>query len=165
MRKAILLATAILAVLALSAGALAYPVVVGTHSLSAAQSGTCSAPAHPKVADDSSGNETRDNETGDHYAEPASDNSTSNETGDHSGMSANETENETEHSSGSDANASACDSGHGSSDQNVSGDSPDNGTSGSVTDVSSGDSASSSPSDTSVGSAPSDGSALSSSDS
>lgn len=102
MRKATLIVTALVAVLALSVGALAYPVVVGIHPLSAAHAGTPATGTHPKTGDDNStANETNDNETGDHQGAPSgndTENETGdNETGDHQGVpSGNETDNETE---------------------------------------------------------------------
>ena len=96
MRKATMLATALIAVLALSVGAFAYPVVVGTHPLTAAHS----APAtvnHPKTGDDNStGNQTNENETGDHENETADNETGENETAPPPAPEANETENETE---------------------------------------------------------------------
>ncbi len=98
MRKATLLATALIAVLALSVGAFAYPVVVGTHPLSTAHAAAPAAVSHPKTGDDNStGNWTTGNETGDHENETAD-----NETGDNEtapvppAPEANETENGTE---------------------------------------------------------------------
>ncbi len=109
MRKATMLATALIAVLALSVGAFAYPVVVGTHSLSTAHVAT-PAVTHPKTGDDNStGNQTNENETGDQQGNQTGD-SQENETGDNQGNEtgdnetapvppapeANETENETD---------------------------------------------------------------------
>ncbi len=106
MRKATLIATALIAVLALSVGAFAYPVVVGTHPVAAAHAATPAIVNHPKTGDNSTGNETNDNETGDHQGAPTgneTDNETAdNETGDNEtaptppAPEANETENETE---------------------------------------------------------------------
>ena len=81
MRKATWIATALIAVLALSVGAFAYPVVVGTHPLSTVHSGSPGTVNHPTTGDNSTGNETNDNETGDHEAPPAA-NETENETAD-----------------------------------------------------------------------------------
>jgi len=81
MRKATLIATALVAVLALSVGAFAYPVVVGSHPLSAVHSGSPVTVNHPKTGDNSTGNETNDNETGDHQSAPTG-NETDNETAD-----------------------------------------------------------------------------------
>ena len=86
MRKAILIATALIAVLALSVGALAYPAMVGTHSLSATHSGSPATATHPKTGDDNStGNRTSENETQDNETAPVP-----------PPPEANETENETE---------------------------------------------------------------------
>lgn len=97
MRKATLIATALIAVLALSVGAFAYPGVVGTHSVPSAHAATPATVTHPKNGDDNStANETNDNQTGDHQGAPSC-NDTENETGDHQGVpSGNETGNETE---------------------------------------------------------------------
>ncbi len=102
MRKATMIATALVAVLALSVGALAYPVVVGNQPLSLFHSGTPATVTHPKTGDDNStGNQTNENETGDHQVPPAG-NETDNETGDNEtapvppSPEANETENETD---------------------------------------------------------------------
>lgn len=89
MRMATIIATALIAVLALSVGALAYPVMVGTHPLSTAQTATPATVTHPRTGDgNSTGNQTNENETAD------------NETGDNETApvppQANETENETE---------------------------------------------------------------------
>ncbi len=105
MRKAILIATALVAVLALSVGAFAYPMVVGTHSLFA---GNAAAPAtvnHPKTGDDNStGNRTNDNETGDNgnQTHPYDNETGDNDTGENGAAptpppsEANETENDTD---------------------------------------------------------------------
>lgn len=85
MRKASLIATALIAVLALSVGAFAYPVVVGTHPVAAAHAATPAIVNHPKTGDNSTGNETNDNETGDNETAPTP-----------PAPEANETENETE---------------------------------------------------------------------
>ena len=86
MRKALLIATALIAVLALSVGALAYPLVVGAHPLSTAHTAAPAAVNHPKSGDDNStGNQTNDNETGDNETAPAP-----------PAPEANETENESE---------------------------------------------------------------------
>ncbi len=102
MRKATMIAAALFAVLALSVGALAYPVVVGTHPLSVAHTGTPATVTHPKTGDDNStGNQT--NETGDHQGNETGDGG--NETGDNDANEtapispspeANETENDTD---------------------------------------------------------------------
>ena len=119
MRKASYVAIAIVAALALLAGAFAYPVVAGFHPLSVS-SGAPAAGSHPKTAD-SSGNETNETEVGDHEAPSAwneTENGTAdNETSDHSSADMNETEN---------------DGGNASSDQASAGSSEDgsNGTSG-----------------------------------
>jgi hypothetical protein len=92
--------------LALSVGAFAYPVVVGTHPLSAVHTGSPATVNHPQTGDNSTGNETSGNETGDHQAPPAG-NETDNETADNESADnetapippppeANETENETD---------------------------------------------------------------------
>ncbi len=100
MRKATMIATALIAVLALSVGAFAYPMVVGTHSLSTVHSGTPATVSHPKTADNSTDNETNDNQTSDHQAAANEhENETAeNETSDHEvapfGNETNETENE-----------------------------------------------------------------------
>ncbi len=87
MRKVTLIATALIAALALSAGALAYPAVVGTHPLATAHASTPATVTHPKTGDDNStGNETNDNETGDHQGVPSG-NETENETENETGMS------------------------------------------------------------------------------
>ncbi len=76
-----MIATALVAVLALSVGALAYPVVVGNQPLSLFHSGTPATVTHPKTGDDNStGNQTNENETGDHQAPTGND--TENETAD-----------------------------------------------------------------------------------
>ncbi len=101
MRKVTMLATALIAVLALSVGAFAYPVVVGVHPLSTPHPAAPTVVSHPRSGDDNStGNQT--NETGDHDNETApsaneTENETGdNETGDHQGApTGNETENET----------------------------------------------------------------------
>lgn len=110
MRKATMIATALIAVLALSVGAFAYPVVVGTHPLSTAHAASPATVIHPKTGDDNStANETSDNETGDHQGAPAG-NETDNETADNDtgenetapvppAPEANETVNETDMSS------------------------------------------------------------------
>lgn len=99
MRKATMLATAVIAVLALSVGALAYPVVVGAHPLSLLHTGTPAIVTHPKTGDDNStGNQTNENETGDHENEtgPSGNETGDNETGDSQGApTGNETGNET----------------------------------------------------------------------
>ena len=86
MRKVILMVAALVAVLALSVGAFAYPMVAGTHALS---TGHAAAPAtvnHPKTGDDNStGNQTNENETQDNETAPVP-----------PPPEANETENETE---------------------------------------------------------------------
>ncbi len=80
MRKATLIATALIAVLALSVGAFAYPVVVGTHSVPSVHATTPATVTHPKTGDDNStANETNDNETGDHQGAPSG-NETENDT-------------------------------------------------------------------------------------
>lgn len=107
MRKATMLATALIAVLALSVGALAYPVVMGSQPLSLFHAGTPATVTHPKTGDDNStGNHTNDNETGDSQGNETGDQG--NETGDSQGNQtgdqgnetgdndANETENETD---------------------------------------------------------------------
>lgn len=87
MRKAPMLATALIAVLALSVGALAYPVVVGTHPLSLFHPGTPATGTHPTTGDDNStGNETNTNDTGNNQGNQTGDQG--NETGDND---ANET--------------------------------------------------------------------------
>jgi hypothetical protein len=96
-----LIATALVAALALSVGALAYPVVVGTHPLSAVHTGTPATVNHPQTGDNSTGNETNDNETGDHQGASAAnetENETAeNETSDHQvAPFGNETDNDTE---------------------------------------------------------------------
>ncbi len=100
MRKATILATALIAVLALSVGALAYPVVVGTHPLSTAHAATPAAVTHPKTGDDNStGNQANENETGDHQGNETG--VQDNETGDNETAPTpptpedNETENDT----------------------------------------------------------------------
>ncbi len=71
MRKAILITTALIAVLALSVGALAYPAMVGTNSLFAAHSASPATVPHPKTGDDNStGNRTSENETQDNETAP-----------------------------------------------------------------------------------------------
>ena len=107
MRKATMIATALIAVLALSVGAFAYPVVVGIHPLSTAHAASPATVTHPKTGDDNStANETNDNETGDHQGAPAG-NETDNETADNDtgenetasvppAPEANETENQTD---------------------------------------------------------------------
>lgn len=71
MRKAILIATALIAALALSVGALAYPAMVGTHPLAATHSGSPATVTHPKTGDDNStGNRTSENETQDNETAP-----------------------------------------------------------------------------------------------
>ncbi len=86
MRKAILVATALIAVLALSVGALAYPMVVGIHPLATAHAASPATVNHPKTGDDNStGNETNENETGDNETAPMP-----------PAPEANETENESE---------------------------------------------------------------------
>ncbi len=103
MRKATMLATALIAVLALSVGAIAYPVVVGVHPLSTAHPAAPATVSHPKTGDDNStGNSS--NETGNHDNETApSANETENETGENEGnetapsfSEGNETENGSE---------------------------------------------------------------------
>lgn len=85
MRKATIVAAALIAVLALSVGALAYPVVVGSHPLSLFHTGTPATVTHPKTGDDNStGNETNGNETADNETAPVP-----------PAPEANETENET----------------------------------------------------------------------
>lgn len=84
MRKATMIVTALVAVLALSVGAFAYPMVVGTHPLSTAHAATPATVNHPKNSDDNStSNQTNANETGDNETAPPA-------------PEANETENETE---------------------------------------------------------------------
>ncbi|HII39781.1 MAG TPA: hypothetical protein HA326_01015 [Thermoplasmata archaeon] len=101
MRKATMIATTLIAVLALSVGAFAYPAVVGTHPLSAVHSGSPVTATHPKTGDNSTDNGTSDNETGDHQTAPVG-NETDNETADNETApvppmpEANETENETD---------------------------------------------------------------------
>lgn len=89
MRKAILIATALVAVLALSVGAFAYPVLVGSRSLGPLHIGAPATTSHPKGGDNPTGNETNDNETEnetrDNETEPAP-----------PAPEANETENESE---------------------------------------------------------------------
>jgi len=86
-----MIATALIAVLALSVGAFAYPVVVGTHPLSTAHAATPATVTHPKTGEDNSTanqtneNETADNETGDNETAPVP-----------PAPEANETENETD---------------------------------------------------------------------
>ena len=86
MRKATMIATTLIAVLALSVGAFAYPAVVGTHPLSAVHSGSPVTATHPKTGDDTStGNRTSENETQDNETAPVP-----------PPPEANETENETD---------------------------------------------------------------------
>lgn len=105
MRKAILIGVALVAALALSVGAFAYPMVVGTHSLSTAHAAAPATVNHPKTGDDNStGNQTNENETGDSGNQTHEyDNETSdNDTGENETApvppppEANETENESE---------------------------------------------------------------------
>ncbi len=107
MRKASLIGIALLAALALSVGAFAYPAVVGFHP-SAAHPSTSTTVSHPRGDENSTGNQTNENETGDHQGNQTGDNQ-GNETGDHEGNDTgdnettptppapedNETENET----------------------------------------------------------------------
>ena len=100
MRKAAFIGIAILAALALSVGALAYPAVVGSHALATTHPNTPANATHPRGDDNSTGNQTHENEneTGDHEAPPGG-NETENETGGNETAppfpEANETENET----------------------------------------------------------------------
>lgn len=107
MRKRLFVITALLAALALSVGAFAYPMVVGIHPLSAAHQAAPTNGTHPRGDDNSTGNETRDheNETSDNETGDQG-NETENETGDHEGYEppeANDTENDTGNDSGMDA--------------------------------------------------------------
>ncbi len=102
MRKATLIVTALLAVLALSVGALAYPVVVGVHPFATVHPAAPATASHPRGDDNSTGNQTNDNETGDRETPPAG-NESDNETGDNEtappvppSPEGNETENESE---------------------------------------------------------------------
>lgn len=101
MRKAIFIAIALVAALALSVGAFAYPVLVGSRSLGQSHSAAPATTNHPTGGDNSTGNETNDNET-DHHTTPPAENETENETGDNDtapvppAPEANETENESE---------------------------------------------------------------------
>ncbi len=95
MRKATMLATALIAVLALSVGAFAYPVVVGTHPLSTAHAATPATVTHPKTGDDNStGNQTNENETGDSQGNETGDHQ-GNQTGDNQGNEPGDQDNET----------------------------------------------------------------------
>ncbi len=97
---------ALLAALALSVGAIAYPAVVGLHPFATAHASTPTTVSHPRGDDNSTGNQTNDNETGDHQGNQTGDDQ-GNETGDHQGNQTgdnqgnetgdegNETENET----------------------------------------------------------------------
>ncbi len=108
MRKAIMIGVALVAALALSVGAFAYPMVVGNHTLSTAHAAAPATVNHPKTGDDNStGNQTNDNETGDHQGNETGDqgnetgDSQGNQTGDQQGnetgdQQGNETENDTE---------------------------------------------------------------------
>lgn len=94
MWKATLIATALIAVLALSVGAFAYPVVVGTHPLSAVQAGSPATVNHPKNSDNSTGNETSDHQAA---ANEHENDTAENETSDHQvAPFGNETDNDTE---------------------------------------------------------------------
>jgi hypothetical protein len=121
MRKAAFVGIAILAALALSVGAFAYPMVAGVHSLTTPHQTAPASGTHPQGDENSTGNGTCDhpngtyddgNETHDHeneaYGNETGDhgNETGNETGDHEGYEppeANETENETGNGSRMDA--------------------------------------------------------------
>lgn len=102
MRKAVFIGIAVLAALALSVGAFAYPAVMGIHPAATAHSSAPATGSHPRGDDNSTGNQTNENETGDHESPPAG-NETENETGDNETTppppEANETENETENGS------------------------------------------------------------------
>lgn len=101
MRQATMIGVALIAALALSVGAFAYPVVVGLHPSSTALAGSPATVAHPRTGDNSTDNETNENETGDHQVPPAA-NETENETEAQDnntappGPPSNETENESE---------------------------------------------------------------------
>ncbi len=100
MRKATMLGVAVLAALALSVGAFAYPVVVGTHPLSTAHAATPATVTHPKTGDDNStGNQTNENETGDSQGNETGDNQ-GNQTGDNQGNQTGDQGNETENDTG-----------------------------------------------------------------
>lgn len=95
MRKATMLATVLIAVLALSVGALAYPVVMGSQPLSLFHTGTPATVTHPKTGDDNStGNRTGDNETGDQQGNETGD-SQGNQTGDQGNETGDNDSNET----------------------------------------------------------------------
>ncbi len=100
MRKATLIVTALIAVLALSVGAFAYPVVVGTHSVPSVHATSPATVTHPTNGDDNStANETNTNETADHHAaaNETENDTAENETSDHQvAPFGNETENDTE---------------------------------------------------------------------